>query len=99
VRANVAVLQRDMVGSAWFLPIAAAAWIEAVPLHQEFRQPRDGVRDPARFIFGEMLARERPLSQAVPIMHHGASTFLIVELGAHPVKSVYHKRGSDLIPL
>src|ERR1700722_15715129 len=66
VRPDVAVLERDVIGAAWFPPITAAARVEAVPLHQEFRQPRDGVRDAPGFVGCQMLVAPGPFLQIVP---------------------------------
>jgi hypothetical protein len=37
--------------------MTAATLIEAAPLHHEFGETRDSVRDPPRFILRQMLAR------------------------------------------
>jgi hypothetical protein len=49
--ADVAVHHRDIVGMRPFpAKIAAVARLEAGMMHQEFRQPRNALRDAPRFV-------------------------------------------------
>jgi hypothetical protein len=43
--------------------------METAPLHQQFRQARDGVRNTSRFVGREVAVAERPFLQVVTAVH------------------------------
>jgi hypothetical protein len=60
MRADVAVLKRNMLGAARLPSVTAAPRMKAAALHQQLRQARDGVRDPSRLVGRQMTVAERP---------------------------------------
>jgi hypothetical protein len=51
--------------------VAAAPGIKTLPLHQEFGQTGDGVRDASRFVGGQAAMAERPFLKVVPAKDGG----------------------------